>query len=102
MHPHVVITGIASLFRNEEGKGKTDTELNDTRHVTIVDEKVTEDWDTYKAKLSADSRPTSISSASSSRVSSPPSSSPFSFIDRTVSFISSHSEAYSLGAETCR
>ncbi|KAG6853108.1 hypothetical protein C0991_006874, partial [Blastosporella zonata] len=61
-------------------------------HVTIVDEKVTEDWDTYKAKLSADSRPTSISSASSSRVSSPPSSSPFSFIDRTVSFLSSHSE----------
>ncbi|KAG6910468.1 hypothetical protein DXG01_010393 [Tephrocybe rancida] len=92
MHPHVVITGIASLFRDDGGKGKTDAELNDTKKVTIVDAKVTDDWDAFKGNLSPDSRPVSVSSGSSSRLPSSQPSSPFSFVDRTVSFLSSHSE----------
>ncbi|KAG6844028.1 hypothetical protein H0H87_010493 [Tephrocybe sp. NHM501043] len=94
MHPHVVITGIASLFRDDEGKGKSDTELNDTRKVTIVDDKVTEDWDAFKANLSPTSRPASVSSTSTSRspLSPAPSSSSLSLLDRTMTFLSSHSE----------
>lgn len=47
MHPHVVITGIASLIpKKAEGKMKTETELNPSPNVRIVDRtKETENWD---------------------------------------------------------
>lgn len=49
MHPHVVVSGIASLFPNDDGeKKKTDSEMNDTSKVNIVDGKVTDDWSAYK------------------------------------------------------
>lgn len=50
MHPHVVISGIASLMPSDEDgkKKKSDSEMNDTSQVTIVDGKVTDDWDAFK------------------------------------------------------
>ena len=54
MHPHVVISGIASLLPkgNEPGKeGQSDHAMNDQNKVTIVDEKVTDDWEEYKKDL---------------------------------------------------
>lgn len=44
MHPHVVISGIASLFADEDDSQPTETEMNTHPSVTIVDEKVTDDW----------------------------------------------------------
>ena len=50
MHPHVVISGIASLF--PKGKeGQSDHAMNDNNKVKIVDEKVTDDWEEYKKGL---------------------------------------------------
>ena len=54
MHPHVVISGIASLFPkgNEPGKeGQSDQAMNDLNKVKIVDEKVTDDWEEYRKGL---------------------------------------------------
>lgn len=54
MHPHVVISGIASLLPkgNEPGKeGQSDYAMNDHNKVKIVDEKVTDDWEEYKKGL---------------------------------------------------
>jgi hypothetical protein len=54
MHPHVVVSGIASLLPkgNEPGKeGQSDQALNDHTKVKIVDEKVTDDWEKYKKGL---------------------------------------------------
>lgn len=54
MHPHVVISGIASLLPkgNEPGKeGQSDREMNDHKQVKIVDEKVTDDWEEYKKRF---------------------------------------------------
>lgn len=54
MHPHVVISGIASLLPkgNEPGKeGQSDRAMNDHNQVKIVDEKVTDDWEEYKKGL---------------------------------------------------
>jgi hypothetical protein len=54
MHPHVVISGIASLLPkgNEPGKkGQSDHAMNDPNQVKIVDEKVTDDWEEYKKGL---------------------------------------------------
>lgn len=54
MHPHVVASGIASLLpKNNESrkKGKSDLEMNNHRHVKIVDEKVTDDWEEYRKGL---------------------------------------------------
>ncbi|KAG5650082.1 hypothetical protein H0H81_000843 [Sphagnurus paluster] len=96
MHPHVVITGIASLFaRNEEQKQQTNTTMNDPTKVTVVDSKVTDDWEAFKNTL--DVRPISIrSSGSHSPSSTPLPSSPrpisLPFMDRTMAFISSHSD----------
>ncbi|GLB39790.1 putative prostaglandin-F synthase activity [Lyophyllum shimeji] len=86
MHPHVVISGIASLFQGEEDK-KSDTEMNDTTKVNIVNENVTDDWEGVKKTLDASPRPPPRTPFP---IPSPPSSSR-SFIDRTISFLSSHS-----------
>lgn len=58
MHPHVVVSGIASLFaKDHEGKQatknnhKTESEMNDHADVHMVDEKVTGDWDAFKKDL---------------------------------------------------
>jgi len=48
MHPHVVISGIASLF--PKGDGKTEKELNHHPQVTIVDGDVTDNWEAFKKK----------------------------------------------------
>ena len=50
MHPHVVISGIASLLPKckEPGKEQSNQAMNDQNQVKIVDEKVTDDWDEYK------------------------------------------------------
>lgn len=47
MHPHVVITGIASLFDGDDDKKKTETEMNNDT-VQIVDSQVTDNWDNFK------------------------------------------------------
>ncbi|KIY73825.1 hypothetical protein CYLTODRAFT_484973 [Cylindrobasidium torrendii FP15055 ss-10] len=49
MHPHVVVTGIQSLFQNDADK-KTESEVNDDT-VNIVDKRVTNNWDEYKKSL---------------------------------------------------
>jgi len=52
MHPHVVITGIASLLpkSEEEKKEKTEEAMNDHPQVNIVDDKVTDDWEGFKKR----------------------------------------------------
>lgn len=53
MHPHVVVSGIASLFpkSNEEDKEKpTEREMNE-EHVRMVDDAVTDDWAAYKKNI---------------------------------------------------
>jgi len=47
MHPHVVISGIASLFPRDEA-GKSEGELNDRTQVNIVDGDVADNWDVIK------------------------------------------------------
>jgi pimeloyl-ACP methyl ester carboxylesterase len=52
MHPHVVVSGIASLFPNDERKKhKTEAELNDHPRVKIVNPGVTDDWESFKQGL---------------------------------------------------
>lgn len=52
MHPHVVITGIASLLpKGGEDKGKdtrSEQAMNQHPQVQIVDPKVTDDWEEFK------------------------------------------------------
>ncbi|KAL1679151.1 hypothetical protein EV122DRAFT_210561 [Schizophyllum commune] len=51
MHPHVVITGLASLFAKDDDK-KTETQLNDQNpDVHMVDGRVTDDWESYKRNM---------------------------------------------------
>jgi len=51
MHPHVVISGIASLLPKEgEKKGKSESTMNEHPQVNIVDEKVTDDWEAFKKR----------------------------------------------------
>jgi hypothetical protein len=53
LHPHVVISGIASLFPKdtEEDKKKKPSERDmNEEHVQMVDDAVTEDWQAYKNK----------------------------------------------------
>lgn len=47
MHPHVVISGIASLFpkRTKAGGTKTESEMNQHPAINIVPEQVTDDWE---------------------------------------------------------
>jgi hypothetical protein len=49
MHPHVVVSGIASLLPSKkEGKGESEESMNQHPEVKIVDNHVTDDWDTFK------------------------------------------------------
>lgn len=55
MHPHVVISGIASLFPKDENKNDkpTEHEMNH-EHVAMVDQDVTNDWEAYKKRLASE------------------------------------------------
>ena len=50
MHPHVVVSGLASLFgaQDEKKSDKTEEEMNDDPGVNIVDGGVTDNWDEVK------------------------------------------------------
>ncbi|KAF7964915.1 hypothetical protein HWV62_1649, partial [Athelia sp. TMB] len=52
MHPHVVISGIASLIPkdDDEKKSKPSERKMNHPHVAIVDEAVTDDWEAYKQR----------------------------------------------------
>jgi hypothetical protein len=54
MHPHVVISGIASLFPKDDEKDKqkqlTEREMNE-EHVQMVDDAVTDDWGAFKKNM---------------------------------------------------
>ncbi|KAF8189101.1 hypothetical protein K438DRAFT_956244 [Mycena galopus ATCC 62051] len=116
MHPHVVVSGIASLFPADDGDKTTAGDLNQHKDVQIVDDQVTDDWDAYKKKLDANrsshsfhhSHSHSRSPIPSPRLgesptpapSSPTSSAPTSprfgfpaapFVDKTLNFLSAHS-----------
>ncbi|KAF8156645.1 hypothetical protein B0H34DRAFT_469595 [Crassisporium funariophilum] len=75
MHPHVVISGIASLLPKgdeEEGKGEhSEKAMNDHKKVKIVDEGVTDDWEKFKRDAKARSRPPSYTSSTHSNYDSP-------------------------------
>ncbi|KAF5365189.1 hypothetical protein D9758_005348 [Tetrapyrgos nigripes] len=111
MHPHVVISGIASLFAKEEKTPtqKTESELNRHSSVKIANDRVTDDWENYKKTIQANNSRTSLNSYDSSShlsVHSPASSSPHlsptnssipsvrppsptsRFIDRTLNLVS--------------
>ena len=53
MHPHVVVSGIASLFAKDEAKGgKTEKEMNQHPQIQVVDSRATSDeWEDFKAKI---------------------------------------------------
>lgn len=52
MHPHVVISGIASLFPKDEDKHKKPSEHDMNHdHVNMVDQGVTDDWHNYKKNM---------------------------------------------------
>lgn len=76
MHPHVMITGIASLFPKDDDnerdghdsknhkpsegkKEKTESEMNDHSEVQMVDREVTDDWEAFKRELDGTSNATS-------------------------------------------
>lgn len=53
MHPHVVISGIASLLPkggdgDSKKKGPSVGQMNDHPQVQIVDDEVTDDWEKFK------------------------------------------------------
>ncbi|EPQ53450.1 hypothetical protein GLOTRDRAFT_111670 [Gloeophyllum trabeum ATCC 11539] len=94
MHPHVVISGIASLFPKDDKKRKTEAELNDPEQVNIVDHKVLgEDRLSPMPSPSGTSTPdaSSLASARSPSPSLSPrstrTSSPLELLDKTSSFI---------------
>ncbi|KAF7322095.1 hypothetical protein MKEN_00733100 [Mycena kentingensis (nom. inval.)] len=117
MHPHVVVSGIASLLPEKkekaekeqaerDGKGrKTEEELNRHPDVRIVERKVTEDWDSWKKDIDA-KHARSRSQSKSPRLSPSPtpnaststlsvastSSSSSPFFSKTMSFLSSQAE----------
>lgn len=50
MHPHVIISGIASLLPKDTGNGekKSEGEMNAHPDITVVPEQVTDDWEAFK------------------------------------------------------
>lgn len=50
MHPHVIISGIASLLPKTTGDGekKSEGEMNPHPDINIVPEQVTEDWEGFR------------------------------------------------------
>lgn len=51
MHPHVVVSGIASLFPEKDDDEATEGDMNQHSDVQIVDDQVTDDWDGFKRGL---------------------------------------------------
>lgn len=63
MHPHVVISGIASLFPKDDDKEKgkpTEHDMNKD-HVEMVDQGVTDDWQNYKKNMKSTTSCQSVS-----------------------------------------
>lgn len=56
MHPHVIISGIASLLPKgdnedpQQSKSSAEEALNDHPQVTVVDERVSDDWESFKRR----------------------------------------------------
>lgn len=86
MHPHVVITGIASLFAKKEEQdaspANAETVLNDSNVVQFHDNRVTDDWDEFKKTMPPQSRSTSQLSVTSPSPADHPSALPNSAIPR--------------------
>ncbi|KAJ7023472.1 hypothetical protein C8F04DRAFT_182169 [Mycena alexandri] len=108
MHPHVVVSGIASLFPGDDDDKTTAGDMNQHSDVQIVDDQVTEDWDAFKKNLDSNrsmhsrSRshspiPPSPLAGTSAPTSPIPQANPFGLpssplIDKTLSFLTTHSE----------
>lgn len=117
MHPHVVISGIASLLPkggngDPKKKGASVGQMNDHPQVQIVDDEVTDDWEKFKRNAhphnlkldrsipsrspspstttttSSDSYHTALTSLSPTLMSSLPSP----LVNRAMTFLSTHSE----------
>ncbi|KAJ7835983.1 hypothetical protein B0H13DRAFT_2678258 [Mycena leptocephala] len=108
MHPHVVISGIASLFPDDDGDKRTAGDMNQHSDVQIVDNQVTDDWDGFKRNLDANSSshslrfrthspaPPPAAAESSALTPTAQQPKPFGlpaspFVDKTLSFLSAHS-----------
>ncbi|KAJ7206527.1 hypothetical protein GGX14DRAFT_457179 [Mycena pura] len=92
MHPHVVVSGIASLFPDNDADKTTEADMNQHADVKIVDEQVTDDWEAFKRKGDAE-RARSRSPLPSPRpsdASSPPPGRTTPLLDKTLSFVSTH------------
>ncbi|KAF5313514.1 hypothetical protein D9611_008503 [Ephemerocybe angulata] len=51
MHPHVVVSGIASLLPKDDGKKKkSEKEMNKHPQIQIVDPKATDEWEEFKRR----------------------------------------------------
>ncbi|KAJ7624445.1 hypothetical protein FB45DRAFT_83027 [Roridomyces roridus] len=93
LHPHVVVSGIASLFPADDDENKTtEAEMNKHSDVQIVDERVTDDWDAFKRDIDAEHASRSSLPRTSSSFSSPPPSTSTPFLDKTLSFLSAHAD----------
>ncbi|KAK0447206.1 hypothetical protein EV421DRAFT_1789338 [Armillaria borealis] len=93
MHPHVVITGIASLFADDGKDKKTESEMNEHPDVQIVDSEVTDGWETFRKNIPGRTSSSSLSLFSAHSSSSSPSRSPSpSLIDHTRNFFNSHAD----------
>lgn len=60
MHPHVVVSGIASLLPKEGEKGKkekSERSMNEHPNVNVVDQGVTDDWEAFKKQTSGEQNP---------------------------------------------
>ncbi|CAK5267952.1 unnamed protein product [Mycena citricolor] len=82
MHPHVVVSGIASLFPDKE-EGPSEAEMNKHKDVKIVDRKVTEDWEQSVATIDAKHKASSSSSSPPHAVPNGPSK----FVSKTVNLL---------------
>ncbi|KAJ3882275.1 hypothetical protein F5051DRAFT_395011 [Lentinula edodes] len=94
MHPHVVITGIASLVpKKTEGEMKTEAELNPSPNVRIVDRtKETENWDDSEKQYEYSPSPSPSQLSLSTSDTSTSHNKSDSLIRRTMKFVSSHSD----------
>ncbi|KAJ3893839.1 hypothetical protein GG344DRAFT_86973 [Lentinula edodes] len=94
MHPHVVITGIASLVpKKTEGEMKTEAELNPSPNVRIVDRtKETENWDDSEKQYEYSPSPSPSQLSLSTSVTNTSHNKSDSLIRRTMKFVSSHSD----------
>ncbi|XP_006455156.1 hypothetical protein AGABI2DRAFT_153208 [Agaricus bisporus var. bisporus H97] len=94
MHPHVIISGIASLLpKDRKTGGKKESEMNQHPAINIVPERVTDDWENFRQKAGTETlSPLTTSSSAYSPRSTPPSRSPSPFFDRVLDFASAYSD----------